>query len=75
MKSRQTIWEARDRQGLKLFTSKPKFLALHDIFYGPRIDRIPKGARVIRRFTVVVANHRSSRLARDYYPPTFKVTP
>jgi hypothetical protein len=66
-----TIYEVYDRQGKKHFSRKPTFIALHDIFIGPR-SRAPKsGDRVIRRMTCRV--ERQSILARDHYPEVIKV--
>lgn len=69
----KTIWEARDRQGLKWFKRRPRFLALHDILDGERCDNL-KSARVIRRFTVDVDFGHSTTLL-GFYPKRLKVRP
>lgn len=75
----KTVYEARDRQGVKYFKKKPEFVPLHDIFVGEQIApltsrgvaRIRSRYRVVRRFTAnVQQRHIFAR-----YPKTIKVQP
>lgn len=50
MAEQVTVWEVRDRQGVKRFLNRPKYIALHDIFTGRPASRARKAKRVIRRF-------------------------
>lgn len=52
----KTIWKTHDRQGVKYFTERPTFAAMHDFFTGKRCDepKNPKRVRIIKRFKVKV---------------------
>jgi hypothetical protein len=45
-----SIWEARDRQGLKVFSQRPTYHMLHEIYMGSACRKPRKGDRVIRKF-------------------------
>lgn len=53
----KTIWETKDRQGVKYFRSCPEYLEGFDIFSGVKIFNLPKNRksyRLIRNFKVEV---------------------
>ena len=67
-----TIWQTRDRQGVKYFTERPTFVAMHDFFTGKRYAE-PKNrqrVRIIKRFKVKV----TGQMVGSYgYKPVMKV--
>ena len=50
-----TFWKVEDRQGLRLFTQRPVYSTIHDMWMGTRARRLPrKGDRVITRFIRII---------------------
>ena len=59
-----TIYQARDRQGVKYFSNRPEFVMGHDYYTGTMCRKPRKGDRIIKKFKLVLTG---SEALRPYY--------
>lgn len=66
----KTIYYARDRKGEHWFSSRPSFIAMHDILSGSEVAK-PKGKkfRIVKNFKCLVTGH---PVAMAMYPKTIR---